>query len=140
MDDLFNQPENNKNIYVIRHKLNDLKRLPWSNRYELQVGPFVVKIFPDGHGDPTQHQYITQYEEVDVGVYEPYRSDDGTTLEQLLSLRDDPRFKNYRPIQYNVIETSNGSINLSDGNKMPIHHLCELIRYLYRLANLTAFM
>lgn len=140
MDDVFDKQENSKNIYVIRHKLNDLKKFPGHNHYELQIGPFVVKIFPDRHGDPARHEYITQYEKVAVHVYEPWRQPNGKTQHQLLSLREDPRFKNYQPIQYNVFESPTGSINLSDGQDMPIPHLCELIRYLYRLANLTAFM
>jgi hypothetical protein len=140
MDDVFDQKENSKNIYVIRHKLNDLKRSPLHNYFEWRIGPFVVKIFPDGHGNPALHDYITQYDTVAVHVYEPYRTSNGEIMHQLLSLTEDSRFKNYQPIQYNVFESPTGSINLSDGQDMPIAHLCELIRYLHRLSNLTAFM
>lgn len=140
MDDVFDQKENAKNIYVIRHKLNDLKRGPHTNHFEWRIGPFVVKIFPDEHGDPAAHEYLTQYDTVTVHVYEPRRQADGASQQQYVSLQEDSRFKNYQPIQYNVFESPTGSINLSDGQDMPIAHLCELIRYLHRLSNLTAFM
>jgi hypothetical protein len=138
MEDLFDKKEHAKNIYVIRHKLNDLKKIPWSDHFEWQIGHFVVKIFTAKHGDPSP-QFITQCETVDVHVYETSRRDGQETL-RIINLTDEPLFENFKPIQYNVIQTPNGTINLSDGSKMPINYLCELIRYLHRLANLAAFL
>ena len=53
-----------------------------------------------------------------------------------IDLLNDDRFRNYQPIQYNIVN----HINFSDGTHMPLLYLCELIRYLYRLSDLTAFV
>jgi hypothetical protein len=140
MEDIFNKEEHAKNLYVIRHKLNNLKRVVWAGHFEWYFGPFIVKIFADKHGDPAAFQYVTQYEKVDVHVYEVSRKDEKENQQTLINLLDDSRFNNYKPIQYNIIETPNGTINMIDGHQMPINYLCELIRYLHRLSNLTAFM
>lgn len=137
MEDIFNKEEHAKNLYVIRHKLGDLKPL-WGGHFEWQIGHYLVKIFGAPHGDP-QPKYVTQCEKVDVHVYEVSRREEGSQ-EKMINLLDDPLFKNYKPIQYNVIQTPNGTINLSDGAEIPINYLCELIKYLHRLSNLAIFM
>jgi len=138
MNDLFDKEEHAKNLYVIKHKLGDLKKVPYGNHFEWQIGHYVVKIFCAKHGDPSP-LFITQCEKVDVHVYEVSRRE-GKEQEKLLDLLNEPLFKNYKPIQYNTIQTPNGTINLSDGSEIPITYLCELIRYLHRLANLSVFM
>jgi hypothetical protein len=155
MEDVFAREEHAKNIYVIKHKLSDLKRVPGQLFFEWRIGPFYVRIFTqlweekDLGITSTLHllpadrrniEYLTQAELVDVEVWESARHADGKSWDVVIPLANDPRFKNYKPIQYNVIESPNSSINLSSGRSMPITHLCELIRYLHRLANLTAFM
>ncbi len=131
------EDDNPKNIYVIMRKLADLKPIN-GTRWEYVVGRFIVNIYPYEIGDvpPGQVDTPVRHEKVSVVVNETTKS--GVTSS--VSLRDDPRFKNYEPIQYNVMVTPNGKINLSNGDNMPILHLCELIRYLHRLSNLTAFM
>lgn len=139
MDFTLDKDENAKNIYVIRHKLGLLKPCQGNTgRWEYGVGPFNVVIFAYDVGDtpPNQADNLLRFEKVDVVLNEFTK--DGTASS--VRLNDDPRFKNYEPIQYNVIESPSGRINLSSGDKMPILHLCELIRYLHRLSNLTAFM
>jgi hypothetical protein len=139
MDFTLDKDENAKNIYVIRHKLGNLKPCQGNTgRWEYGVKPFNVVIFAYGAGDtpPSQADNLLRFEKVDVVLNEFTK--DGTASS--VRLNDDPRFKDYEPIQYNVIETPSGRINLSNGDKMPILHLCELIRYLHRLSNLTAFM
>lgn len=138
MDDLFEKKEHERNLYVIRHKLGGLKKVSFGNHFEWAIGPYLVKIFAAKHGDPSP-EFITMCEKVDVHVYELSRKE-GRESQKLIDLWNEPLFKNYKPIQYNVIETPNGTINLSDGSEIPINYLCELIRYLHRLANLTAFM
>lgn len=139
MDDTLNKEENSKNIYVIRHKLGELKKMPGRDHYEWQIGPFVVKIFTAKHGDPSP-DFITRCEKVNVQLYERSKKDD-QTLEYTIHLNDDSRFKNYKPIMYNTYQSPTGNtINFGDGRDMPLLHLCKLIRYLHRLANLTAFM
>lgn len=138
MDDIFNKEEHAKNLYVIKHKLADLKPVPWSGHFEWDIGHYRVKIFGAKHGDPTP-KYLTLCEKVDVHVYEVSRRE-GKEQEKLLNLLEESLFKNYKPIQYNVITTPHGTINRSDGQDIPLTYLCELIRYLHRLANLAVFM
>jgi hypothetical protein len=136
MDNTLDQEEYAKNIYVIRHKLAELKPLP--GRFEYKVGRFEILMYVHKIQDPppgTTYN-ILSYKTVDVILNESTVS--GATSS--VSLRDDSRFKNYEPIQYNTLDLPGGKINLSNGDKMPILHLCELIRYLHRLSNLTAFM
>lgn len=147
MEDVFDQEENAKNIYVIKHKLGGLTRGPTENHFEWQIGHFLVKIYPQEIQVPgSSYLYlpprqgkaapkpdcILRYEQVDVHIDESSPN----APPSYAYLNTDPRFKDFKPIQYNVY----GGINLSDGKKMPILHLCELIRYLYRLSNLTAFL
>jgi hypothetical protein len=141
MEKLFNKEEHAKNIYVIKHNLNDLKMKPGTFYYELEIGPFILQIFADKvHGFP---KYLAQCEMVDVRLYELERKEEGKAQGfHSLVLNHDPRFKNYKPIMYNFWTNPNDGhiINMSSGDNMPILYLCELIRYLHRLANLTAFM
>jgi hypothetical protein len=139
MDFTLDKDENAKNIYVIRHKLGNLKPCHGNTgRWEYGVGPFNVVIFAYDIGDvpPNQADNLLRFDKVDVVLNEFTKDGSASSVR----LNDDPRFKNYEPIQYDVIESPSGKINLSNGNKMPILHLCELIRYLHRLSNLTAFM
>lgn len=125
------EDENPKNLYVIKRKLAQLHATS-PGLYELDVKPFKVRIhtpYP-----PPQVDSILRHEKVDVDLIELNNKD-----KKWISLREDSRFKDYKPIQYNVFEGPNGSINLSTGKEMPILHLCELIRLFYRLSNLTAF-
>lgn len=139
MKSIFDKEEYAKNIYVIRHKLGELKPCAGrGDRWEYPVGNFTVVIFAYDIGDtpPPQMDSLLRFDKVEIVLNE--RTKDGAVSS--VSIRDDSRFKNYEPIQYNVIESPGGRINLSDGHGMPIPHLCELIRYLHRLSNLTAFM
>ena len=136
MDKTLEQEEFAKNIYVIRHKLAELK--PSHGRYEYTVGRFTVSMYTYDMQDTPQApaDNILKYKTVNVVVNETTVG--GATSS--VSIRDDSRFKNYEPIQYNVVKTPTGCVNISNGDAMPILHLCELIRYLHRLSNLTAFM
>lgn len=148
MEDVFDKEESAKNIYVIKHKLGGLTRGPTENHFEWPIGHFVVKIYPKEIQDlqsayvylppPTgktakQPDCILRHDHVDVHVTEFSPNDNGGTY---INLNTDPRFRDFKPIQYHVA----GNINLGDGRNMPILHLCELIRYLHRLSNLTAFL
>jgi len=131
------EDDNPKNLYVIKRKLAELKLLVGS-RWEYVVGNFTVVIFPYEIGDvpPGQLDTPVRHEKLSVVLNEKNKA--GITSS--VSLRDDPRFKDYEPIQYNVIDSPGGKINLSNGDNMPLINLCELIRYLHRLSGLTAFM
>ena len=139
MSSIFDSEQFAKNIYVIRHKLGELKPCAGrGDRWEYPVGNFTVVIFAYDIGDvpPEQMDNVLRFDKVDIVLNE--KNKEGAISS--VSIRDDARFKNYEPIQYNIIDSPGGRINLSDGRNMPIHHLCELIRYLHRLSNLTAFM
>lgn len=137
MERIFDQEQFAKNIYVIRHKLGELKLIS-GHRWEYQVGQYTVNMYPYDIGDipPADADNILKRETVSVVLNE--RSKLGVVSS--ISLRNDSRFKDYEPIQYNVIDSPGGRINLSNGDNMPLTHLCELIRYLHRLTNLAAFM
>lgn len=139
MEDIFDKEENAKNIYVIRHKLADLKEDAYygSNIYSMTIGPYLIVMRPSrsilsGVEVVAKYPNLLGYEKIDVSLYEKDNH-------HLISLRENPIFKSYKPIQYNTFEGPNGTINFSDGHDMPILHLCELIKYLIRLSNLTAF-
>lgn len=141
MENPLNKEEYAKNIYLIKHKLGELKRVPFTSYFEWRIGPFGIKMWTGRFGDYESEppQYLTLCSEIDVQIYEILR-ENNKECERFVNLQADPRFCNYKPIQYDVIKTPNGEINRSDGNDMPITYVCELIRYLYRLANLTAFL
>lgn len=131
------EDDNPKNIYVIRHKLAALK--PVRGHWQYPVGNYTVHIYSYAMQDvpnSVEEDNILACKAVNVVLNVTTKS--GITSS--ISLRDDPLFKSYEPIQYNVIESPGGKINLSNGDNMPIAHLCELIRYLHRLSNLKAFM
>jgi hypothetical protein len=137
MDNTLDQEEYAKNIYVIKHKLSELKPINGS-RWEYSVGNFTVHMYPYEIGDVPRSQMNSpvRHDKLSVVVNEKTKAGSVSSI----CLRDDSRFKNYEPIQYDVIETPSGKINVSNGDNMPILQLCELIRYLHRLSNLTAFM
>lgn len=139
MDTTLDQEEFAKNIYIIRRKLSELRPCAnRSDRWEYRVNNFNVVIYAYEIGDvpPSQMDSLLRFDKVNVVLNEFNKQGDGI----FVSLRDDSRFKNYEPIQYDIITTPNGRLNISNGDNMPILQLCELIRYLYRLSNLTAFM
>lgn len=128
-----------KNLYVIRRKLAELRPVANNSyRYMYAVGRYTVHIYLMGIQDtpPDKPGNLMTYDKLSIVLNENDKSGKTSSI----NLREDPLFKNYEPIQYNVIETPNGRINLSNGDDMPILQLCELIKYLHRLTNLTAFM
>lgn len=75
---------------------------------------------------------ITDYPIVDVTLSEKMRiSAYPNEAYVIINLEKDLRFKGYSPIKYKEFE------GLSNGQEMPIAHLCELIKYLYRLNKLS---
>lgn len=135
MEDIFNQDENAKNIYVIKHKLSDLKKGSYQNHFEWKIGFYTIQIYTDRAN--ARDDIITLHEVVEVVLYEDVNHGKNVSI---IGLNLDSRFRNYKPIMYNMVETPNGIVNLSNGKEMPIIYLCELIRYLYRLTNLTVFL
>jgi hypothetical protein len=123
-----------KNLYVIRRKLAALKRPVGFGDWKITIGPFNLSILPP-YGSGLQVEYITQLVAVDINLREMDQR--GNSL--YVSLREDPRFKDYKPIMYNTFNGANGIVNMSSGEGMPILQLMELIKYLHRLANLIAF-
>lgn len=131
--------ENTRNLYVVRRKLAELK--PHNGTlYRYFVGNFEVQIFPNEIQDIRPHEKLAdnvlKYKTVHITLWEESKK----SGQQIVRLLDDSRFKNYKPIQYNLHQTPNGTLNFSNGDNMPIIHLCELIKYLHRLSNLTAFL
>jgi hypothetical protein len=143
MQDTINAEENSKNIYVIKHKLSELRLKPGMNCYNYQVGKFIVRIFTTRSKrlhSTTSREYdrITQHEEVRVNLYETKRlvdthmsvARDIGTYENPINIMKDERFQAWT---LTVPEPFAHS-------KMTVIQLCELIKYLYRLSNLTAFL
>ena len=129
MDDL-------KNIYSIKHALSELKPIIHSksvykhelivNSYRYYCGDFILYIETRSH---TTNDRITKHEFLKVDLYE---SASPPKLEKYIQIMSDPRFCNYEPIQYE-------DARLIYGNQMPILILCELIKYLHRLSNISIF-
>lgn len=136
--------DNEKNLFVIKQKLSEIQLTPHDTCYHYYVDNFVIKIWTKTVKD--QYLYvnlkddrITLHETVHIGLYEKIRTKCGTPedfrlLEIYIDLEKDSRFKDYKPIKYHQLS------GYSTGDHMPIITLCELIKYLYRLSNLTAFL
>jgi len=127
--------DNTNNLYIIKRRLAELKRSKFYPNYQYYVGRFKVYIHCNYNSDNPDIKLLN-CNQFDVGVYELERYDVPTHLD----LRIDARFSSYKPIMYNYFEGPNGIVNFSDGLDMPLVNLCELIKYLHRLSNLTAFM
>lgn len=127
-----------KNIYVIRQKLATLNKAPGQNHYEYYAGKFKVSIWTHAIQDPMHEDdsKILDHATVDIDLHEIANRDD--RLYNWVMMHRDIRFIDYEPIQYHYLPDRR-LINRS-GRDMPILQLCELIKYLYRLSNLTAFM
>lgn len=127
--------EDTKNLYIIRRRLSELKPMgtPLSPSFHYYVGCFHV-IFRAPSAD--KNKSLVQYPELDVTVSEMFNKPDKISLnhEFIIDLEKDSRFVNYKPIKYSKLPYGNS------GRNMPIHHVCELVKYLHRLSNLTAFM
>lgn len=124
---------------AIRQKLGDLKKAPGQNHFEYYVGKFKINIWLNKIQEPTDdndNDNILSHDKVDVDLHEVSNRQD--QLYNWVYLNTDSRFKDYAPIQYNWIP--NLWQQRANGEAMPIHHLCELIKYLDRLSNLSAFM
>jgi hypothetical protein len=142
--------ENPKNLYVIRSQLSARKMLPGDERWSFDVGRYylVIALAQDDfwrvtdnltHREAVRNFKIIDFEKFDIYLYEHDRRVNPITR-ACINLKQDSRFKDHLPIQYNVIETpTGGRVNLSDGKNMPLIHLMELIKYLHRLSDLTVF-
>jgi len=130
--------ENTRNLYVIKRLLSARERRPGCSYWDYYVGDFVVKIHADRiqeHAPIIAGDRITNYATLDVNLHEmQWDSAKTHKYEQYVDLERDSRFKNHKPIKYKEYQ------GYSNGQEMPLIHLCELIKYLYRLSNLTAFL
>lgn len=129
--------DNTKNLYIIRRRLAERTKRPDLDYFDYFVGKFLVKINPNRiqeHKDFGPNDRITLHDILNVSLNEIKRYADDTPYHTPIDLEKDLRFKNYQLIKYHEIP------GYSDGQDMPINHLCELIIYLYRLSNLSAFM
>ena len=100
------------------------------SKFSLRIGHFDVDIFTFDIGDvdslPHQNELITFYDFVYIYVYE-------SEFRKLTNLETDYRFKDYKPIKYSDIP------EYSNGDKMPLSNLYELVKYLFRLNKISAF-
>jgi len=121
--------KNTNNLYVIKRRLADLKMLK-SGHYEYAVGDFLIQIYTHRVQEQPKNINIVSCNVVDVILNE--RKSQGSYYEHI-RISDDLRFKDYKPIQYE-------GYNHYDLNKMPLINLCELIKYLHKLAKLSVFV
>lgn len=125
--------ENTKSLYIVRRRLAERTKRPGLNFFDYYVGNFLIKIKTRApHGNSSDR--ITFHDILDVSLSEEKRYSDGRLYDSTIDLERDSRFKNYKPIKCHDIS------GYSNGREMPINHLCELIIYLHRLSNLSAFM
>lgn len=126
------EKEHERNFYLIKRKLSSLKKNLIKHCFYYYVGNFTVHIFTQHvqeEGNKDIDECLTKYDTVNVNVYEATKN----KTESIIRLEYDDRFKDYKPIQYAYPGYSNGI-------DMPINHLCELVRYLHKLSNLSAFL
>ena len=124
--------DNVNNIYVIKRNLAILKRFEPEGHFEYTVGKFILKIFTHRVGSsPTSNKNdrITSYEKVDVNLYEK----NGTDIFDYIKPYNDSRLLNCPAINFE------GS-NFYDLSGIPVINLCELIKFLYKISNLSAFL
>lgn len=123
------------NIYCILAQLAELKKPPGVGHFTHHVGDFLIQIWVSRIGaiynDPNDR--ITNHSIVDINLHEKVRTNTSVEAYNIVYLHKDVRFKNYAPIKYTDL------FELSNGQKMPVVNLCELIKYLHRLSNLSAF-
>lgn len=134
MTDIF---DNTKNLYAIKHKLSELKKTN-GHHFQYYVGGFLIQIFTDRiqENSSPPDDCITLHQIVDINLSERVRlsgEDMPSFSYDIVDLTRDSRFRDYLPIKYT------DPIALSNGREMPIMILCELIKYLHRLSNLSAF-
>jgi hypothetical protein len=86
---------------------------------------------------PYKYDYYHSNMISDYGCFNVYLTEAKKMFEgrvhTFIRLEDDYRFKNHKPIKYHELP------GYSSGDDMPLEHLCELIKYLYRLCDLSAF-
>jgi len=132
----FNEKTNN--LYVVRRRLAELTKRPHLSHFEYFIGKFTIKIHTDRireHSNRGPEDRITHHDVLDVYLFENKRfAPNEERYDEQIDLEQDPRFKSYQPIKYS--EWS----GYSHGREMPIVQLCELVKYLHRLSNLSAFM
>lgn len=130
--------ENTNNTYVVRRRLAELTRYPHTPYFHYYIGQFNLKMFTvriQDHTDYGPDDRITHHDVVDVYVYETkrFQGSESEKYDEQIDLEQDSRFKNYAPIKYKEWA------GYSTGKEMPIEHLCELVKYLHKLAKLSAF-
>lgn len=136
MSDNFEESINDdvKNLYVIKKRLSDVK-MNKHGYFEYFVGnSYLIKIYPL-EKFPTPVETITLNEKVNIFLYKltKFHQNPNLLTEEFIDISSDSNFKNYQPIQYT------NPPSLSNGKKIPILQLCELVKYLHRLANLKVF-
>lgn len=132
-----------KSLSLIRSNLSSLSMIhKVYAHYEYTVGNFELCIdtpvsWALWRSNPNdisidKNDRITNYDTVQVQLYE-WLHEETKHLFKFVHLEQDAQFAGYQYIKY----TKPGH---NRGKNMPIANLCELIRYLHRLSNLTAFL
>ena len=123
--------DNTRNLYIIKRRLAELKRVPPNSYFSYYVGDFRVKIgLPRGLYFRDLNESLVSHDILDVSLWEQKRLPTGKKYYDWIDLDQDSRFAHYKPIKYDVS---------SDGEDMPLMTLCELCKYLHRLSNLAVF-
>jgi hypothetical protein len=123
--------DNINNVYVIKRNLAILKRLDPEGHFEYSVGNFILKIFTHRVGSQpidNKNDRVTFYDKVDVNLYEKING-----LANYIKVFSDTRFSSCPAIHFE------GS-NFYDLNGLPLINLCELIKFLCKISNLSAFL
>lgn len=120
----------------IKQILALLKKMPGKSYYAYCIGEYTIHIHTHRvleHPIEESDDSIINYDVVDISLFESKRLDSFFKEHTFIYLEKDFRFKDYTPIKYSRWS------GLSTGEEMPIHNLCELIKYLNRLSNLSIF-
>lgn len=128
--------ESLKNSYLVRRRLSALRKLPGDACYILNIDKFMVRMYTNAEFSiPANRELpnLTDYKAVTVEVWEQVSSSENRRVE--VYLNSDPRFESF--IEDN--RWSDQDWKIRTGSHMPVPVLCDLIKYIDRIAELNAF-
>lgn len=132
--------ENLNNSYLVRRRLATIRKLPGDACYFLLIGDFVIRMYTNAeYSDPPNKELpLVSYERVTVEVWENSESDPkirSVGYRKQVQLWHDYRFAEY----YKELKYTNNEHNWKNGILMPLPVVCDLIKYVDRIVELTAF-
>ncbi len=142
--------ENLNNSYLVKRRLATLRKLPGDKCYHLKVGDFHIRLFTNAdYSNPPNKELprVTDYKNVTLEIWEDVSSYDtkrtsywesvkgGIGKRAKVELSKDYRFADY----YSECKYTKDEWDWQQGRLMPISVICDIIKYVDRIVELTAF-